>query len=359
MPGYRQKLHDAVATGNLEQARSLLDLGYDPNKPYMASKFPVLFIACKQQDLQMVKLLISHEKCPADPNKLRSNGYYEYDKSPIFYAVHKNNIAMAKLLLTESVIKVKHTKEYDGHTLLMEAVLLHGKDMVKLLLDTGSDDAINHTSATKYGLMTPLMAVVFTNKLDVVDLLYDHEADVNVTTLQNSHYNSVLHIAIQCHSLDFVKCLIQRYKADVFVGDGTAVPWAVEKNKPECLEFLLQHSQCLVQRRRDADFVVRKMAKIGVVDKCKAEHRKNLSKNVRPQTLRGDKIWWYGSMLHASAKAKLEDCARVLLFWGVNNVPYNKAPKEVYRKDPAFSVFFEFARHGCWKIVMLLKLMYP
>ena len=139
-----QLLHDAVKSNNLEQVKVLMDDCVNPNKLHRSHEAPVLFYACKQHNLEMVKLLITHPHRPANPNKRGKWGDVTYERL-ITYIIDHNGayhkkLELATLLLKESLIKVDvnvETKQYG--TPLINAAFKCDVEMVELLLSAGAD----------------------------------------------------------------------------------------------------------------------------------------------------------------------------------------------------------------------------
>ena len=138
---------------NIELTKSLLDIGVDPNnKPIMTCQCtkvfpglpPILHIAKPSEHisyrrlpaerLMMVKILITHPHRPANPN-LPFKG-----DSMIHCAIQDNDIDLARLLLSESRIKVDvNFVDQDGYTPLVHAMKKENFPIIKLLLDAGAD----------------------------------------------------------------------------------------------------------------------------------------------------------------------------------------------------------------------------
>ena len=147
-----QSLHDAVKSNNLEQVKALLDGGVNPNEIDVINKPPVLFYACEQHNLEMVKLLITHPHRPANPNIRGKWGCEKYGRKYEYlimyiidhYGAHYEKIELTTLLLKEALIDVNVDTKRHG-TPLINAVFHNNMEMVELLLSAGAD--INHATS--------------------------------------------------------------------------------------------------------------------------------------------------------------------------------------------------------------------
>ena len=316
-----KKLYYAVISNNVEMASSLLGAGVDPNVKSKLGEYkdPMLWTACGQNNLAMVKLLITHQHRPANPN-IRVKA-----ECLITYAVAKNDIQLVKLLLHKAVIKVE--LEVEGGiggeicTPLMNAVASNNISMVKLLLEAGADpDHFPDGFAT-----SPLMKAARIGSITLCKLLIEHKCCANLFVFQNGMYCSALHCAVICNKFNTAKYLLEEAKVDISLTHGTVITEAIQRHQSEILDYMLQ-------------FLYR---------------------------LHGDDILWYGSALHQAIKAhhRSESCVAVLLRRGVNNVPCKTSiPQDLAAYEleiPPCSVFCQAVEYGHINAAHLLKELYP
>ena len=319
-----KKLYYAVIHNDVETVTSLLDAGVDPNKKSKFSKYkdPMLWTACEQNNLAMVKLLITHQHRPANPNVQCKNGWL------IIAAIDKNNIKLVKLLLREAVIKVDLKVEVEDRikyricTPLMRAVTSNNIPMVKLLLEEGADpDYFPDSFAT-----SAFMDAAKMDSVVLCKLLVEYRCNANLFVFRYRRYYSALHWAVICNKFNTVKYLLEEAKVDISQTHGTVITEAIYCHKSEILDYMLQ----ILYRLHDDD------------------------------------ILWYGSALHQAIRPsyyRSESCVAVLLRWGVNSVPCKTSiPHDLagYRLEiPPRSVFWQAVEHDDINAVHLLKELYP
>jgi len=126
--------------------------------------------------------------------------------SQLIELLNKPNINKRDLIVMFYLIVNKHNradvnaKGDKGNTVLMYAVRLGDKDMVKSLISQGAD--VNVTDNDSY---TVLMKAVTSGNTDIVKLLMQAGADINAKT--NNGYTA-LRIAVFFRHLDVIKLLI-------------------------------------------------------------------------------------------------------------------------------------------------------
>ena len=123
---------------------------------------------------------------------------------------------------------------YYGNALQAAVACMGHLDIVKLLLDHGADVNLH---GGRYG--NALQAAVYKGSLDIVTLLLDHGADVNV---QGGYYGNALQAAASGGTLEIVKLLLER-GADVTVqpnseGRDSLLHVATASNNLALLEIL-------------------------------------------------------------------------------------------------------------------------
>ena len=323
-----QSLHDAVKSNNLEQVKALLDSGVNPNKLHRSHESPVLFYACEQYNLEMVRLLITHPRKPANPNKRGKWGRkklqgrmvmgrlcHEY---LILYIIgrqraHYKKVRLATLLLKEALIKVDVNVETEWYgTPLPYAVCENNMEMVELLVSAGAD--INHATLLAGERVTPLMQAFHSSTVQMSKFLVEYGCEVNMEVMTHGYesYFSALHSAARrdCtshdQSLSRVKYLIEEVGANLFVCDGTVIEIAIAWHNNVLLDYLLQ----------------------------------------RAYQVYGDNTCWGNTSIpiEIAIEAQSESCVALLLHWGTMR------PEALFQTATYY---------GCLKTLQLLAKMYP
>ena len=94
-----------------------------------------LMIACSNNNPDIVKLLITNQRNPDDPNMLDSSSGF----SPFFSAVNAGNVAMVRVLLQESSVPVNGNAILYDNTPLTMAIHLHNVPHIMVLLKASAD----------------------------------------------------------------------------------------------------------------------------------------------------------------------------------------------------------------------------
>lgn len=129
----------------------------------------------------------------------------------LFTAIEKNNISLAQNAIKEGAdvngvddLKVPTT------SVLLRAVQFDRIEIVKLLLDSHADVNIRRP----VDLHTPLMIAARNDYAPIAELLINRGADVNLTTVLN---RTALHISALANSLSVAQVLIKAKDIDVNV----------------------------------------------------------------------------------------------------------------------------------------------
>ena len=174
----------AVARGNLEAAKLLIDNGGDVRRVYPSGRTP-LHIAANNGNTAMVGLLIDRG---ADADALDLVGL-----SPLDLAIAKNQAAIAALLIEagatprartlHNALRLNHVEMVRlllSHTtepiapLFKEALNQHHPEIVEVLLQAGAN--INARDEAGF---TPLHDAALAGNAGAVRLLLEHGADIN------------------------------------------------------------------------------------------------------------------------------------------------------------------------------------
>lgn len=202
-----KKGQDAMGLAKNEEMRQMLKAH---TRNVAAAKAAIsigkrVWAAAKKGDAAMLKILIGENRgseavlCWADPDK---NGY-----TPLVAACYKGNTECARLLLTQSVVKVNQVDK-SGQTALILASFCGHAGTTKLLLGAKGID-VNHSSDLG---MTALMGAAQKGHAECVDLLLDVRGiDVRRATLNGK-------TALDLAADDAIRALIQKHLDDAAAG---------------------------------------------------------------------------------------------------------------------------------------------
>ena len=309
-------IYHAIQHGDIEMVQLLLDkslIKLDVNISYGCS--PLSF-AVKMKNFTIVKLLLEAE---ADPNVIDSNGY-----ATIHYAVYYRDIAIVKLLLTESFIAVNvNFEQRKGNTPLIIAIRQNNTAIASLLIEAGAD--INFISNMHGDYQyTPFIQAVCQENLNMCKFLVKHGYDVNVPILHKRVYHSAVHLAAVVN-VDIVRFLVEKCKADIFKEPGRLIENIIGNERPEVLDYLLHYAY----------------------------------------KQRGDEVWWdynFPGPLHEALNHQAVACISVLLRWGLNNAVFNIPVMDLGYILHHFSTLFP-SRHisisTCITVIKLFIYLYP
>ena len=144
----------------------------DPNPTVhdmKAEKSP-LWIACKHNNLEIVRLLITNEFHPADPNIPNKDG-----KNPLVEAVSQQKIDLVTHLMEESQVEVNRNWMWDDFSLLPWAVYHKSLPLVEMLLKAGANPNIPDNVS-----QLPICLTVYDERPNsqIVQLLLQYGADM-------------------------------------------------------------------------------------------------------------------------------------------------------------------------------------
>ncbi|XP_059168432.1 serine/threonine-protein phosphatase 6 regulatory ankyrin repeat subunit B-like [Physella acuta] len=162
----------AAGLENEAFVRALLKKGFDVNSRSKYQK-TALMKGAEHRHLNVIKLLLEYK---ADVNLIDN-----YNCSALHESVRKGNGCIDKFLVT-------HNADVNLHV-----------DMVKLLVD--------HDADVNYGwTCTPLYKACVNECLEIVNLLVDAKANVNI---QDSYGDTPLYISVMNGNIDIVNCLLK------------------------------------------------------------------------------------------------------------------------------------------------------
>ena len=238
--GDRLLLHQAAFGGHVDLVRMLLERGADPNIISMGG-CDALYLASLHGRLDVIKLLLESDIPHKISIKSINNAFFECclqgyidavryliskgaqvnaaeedGDFAIDYAIRKNNLPLAKVLI-EGGFDVNNTHlNYLEVPLLFLACRPHIIDMIQLLLDSGADPNVRYGggSSVLLDLVTDTCAkrAGYVDMPLVITLLLTHGAHVNIAHERTGE--TALMIAAQAQHIDLVKLLLE-YGADV------------------------------------------------------------------------------------------------------------------------------------------------
>ena len=157
----------AVYRDDLELAELLIGAGANVNAANAYGATP-LFLACDNGSSAIVQALL---KAGADPNAAAWAG-----TTVLMRCARTGSVDAVKSLLTRGAnVNVKETRQ--GHTALMWAVAQRHEQVVRMLIERGSD-----VHARSKGGFTPLLFAAQQGDMDSARLLLEAGANVNETT---------------------------------------------------------------------------------------------------------------------------------------------------------------------------------
>eukprot|EP01156_Anaeramoeba_ignava_P006743 Anaeramoba_ignava/a349445_52.p1 GENE.a349445_52~~a349445_52.p1 ORF type:complete len:837 (-),score=235.86 a349445_52:55-2565(-) len=171
----------------------LLDAGANPNAQNDAKMTPLHF-ACKQNNLELVRLLIKYQADPESETK--------FIWTPLRILIkYSNNLEIYKEII-DSGIQLKSSD--DGYrrfplNFLHKACKFQSIEVIKFLIDSGSD--INENFSGK----TPLHVACYEEKLELVKFLLEYGAKVN----GNDDNFTPLCAASQKKNFEIIKLLVE------------------------------------------------------------------------------------------------------------------------------------------------------
>ena len=167
---YYRRLCKAVSKNNMDEVNFLLNVDkVDPN-PAAHYKTSPLWIACKNNNLEIVKLLITNQFNPADPNIPNKDGINPFEDAIGI----PRKIDLVRLLITESRLAVNVNLTWNGGiSFLFIAVHTKHVTLVKMLLKAGANP---NFAGNRHKL--PIQYAVDFGNLQIAQLLLQYGADL-------------------------------------------------------------------------------------------------------------------------------------------------------------------------------------
>ena len=179
----------------------------------------------------------------------------------LFQAVQKGDVAgVEKALVSGADINEKNERAetaLTSHTALMSAAWKGHLEVVKLLLERNADVNIQD----KLG-RTALISAAWKNYLEVVELLLERNSDVNIQTVSGQ---TALIIAAWRNYLEVAKLLLER-NSDVNIQDKsgqTALIIAANEGHLEMVKFLLKNGADIGLENHDGETALKLAEKSG------------------------------------------------------------------------------------------------
>jgi ankyrin repeat protein len=190
-------LHIAIQVNNRDIARLLLDHGADVNILNKAKQTP-LWIASREGFDTMVELLLEYN---ADTKIAASD---DGNLTPLCIAMLNGHLFIVRMLLKSGA---NPNIEIDNRTLLFFAVENDDCDLAQLLLTKGAE-----IDVVDYAGYTPLLRAVRDQRLNMVELLLNHNANVNARINNNMH--GILDIAFSTGNEELIDFLFTKIDFD-------------------------------------------------------------------------------------------------------------------------------------------------
>lgn len=248
-----------VFAANFNIIKLLLDYGANINRMDAEGKTP-LFYAIEKNDVKLVKFLLENG---ADFNI--KDKYVEYSLTNF---IEKNNIELLKLLIEYGVdINFKSTS---GKASLFTALKNNDIEIVKLLIDNGVDVNVKNNEGK-----TPLMYALINNvDIDTIKLLIDCKSDLNT---KDKFFKNALDYAIENSSAKVVKYLIYKMYGDEFIctcidGDYNELKMKIEDLEIEGKENDINNIKNTKNMKRDI--------KSNIKNNIKNNIKRNIKNNI-------------------------------------------------------------------------------
>ncbi|MGP1520387.1 MAG: ankyrin repeat domain-containing protein [Treponema sp.] len=223
-------LFRAVRDNDVDEVNYLLEHGASPN--YAEGGYSTLMLACKNQNMEVVKLLLNKQANAAYSN--------EYNQTALMWAAkHCNNTAIVQALIDAH--GNLNDVDFSGKTVLMYAMENSNANIISLILKRSGDANYNAVDNTGD---TALMWAARANNPKAMELLIGRYPNVEYTH-SNNHSDNVFTIAIKHGNLELLQILKKKIpNLDVdFRLPGSDQPvlfWAIENNASiNFIEFLM------------------------------------------------------------------------------------------------------------------------
>jgi hypothetical protein len=206
-PAPTMSIHEAAASGNIEQLRKLLKNPRQHINP-VDEDLSALQLACLNQQLKAAKWLAQRG---ADPNREDEKG-----ATPLHFAVKSGDAAFVRLLLEKGANR-EHMND-DGRKPFFYA------DKDNILLNWIRRFGHNVDAMDPVTGFTALIGAAKKGDVSSAEAMIDHEANVNV---QCAKKNTALHYACELGNLDIITRLVDKGCALDLQNDTKCTPLLV------------------------------------------------------------------------------------------------------------------------------------
>ena len=230
-----RSLCSAIINGHDDTVEELLKVHeVNPNLCVPKKKSLALALACQIENVNIVRLLITNQLHPADPNKPDWDGVTPFETA-LKGALHSENTDVVNLLLNESLVYADVDCVFpEGSTALILAVQQQNVQLVELLLEAGADP--NWNPEVMGDTICSLVLAVDQENLDICKTLLEHGSDPNTT----KNNRPVVHFAAFLGNEQIVQLLLQ-HDADITSADGEIITSEIKVHNSHILECCLQH----------------------------------------------------------------------------------------------------------------------
>jgi ankyrin repeat protein len=186
-----------------------------------------LHYAVAENNLEVARMLLEAE---ADPNE-KPEGY----DSVLTLAVNEENIDMVSMLLKYGARVDEECSDSWRNTALSRAAGTGKEELVRFIIEKGKAD-INYCGKDS---QPPIYVAAFTRHADIVQILIDHQADVNAGPLNGGNW-CALHASYDAPEV--AKLLLENgAEIDRECDSGTVLFLASSYNRPDVVKVLLNH----------------------------------------------------------------------------------------------------------------------
>ncbi len=183
----------------------------------------------------------------------------------VFDSIKDNKVLVLKAILEKKQLDINYVDEYVVTTALNEAVFHADKEIIALVLEHGAD-----VNVKSYTGKTPLMVAAANNSVDIMKMLLVHEADINA--LDKRNYNALMYAAENGHYYACEYLFGMGIDSDVVsIDDKTALDIANENKYEPIISLLTKNyspliDAVIVRNNRLALQIIRSDENLDVID---------------------------------------------------------------------------------------------
>ena len=232
--GYKE-LEKAVKEGNVEHVDFLLNV--KTVDPGTAADDSLLSIACANNNLDIVRLLVTNKEHAVDPNVANTDGL-----TPLAAVLHNKptNMELLRLLVNESVVKVNRLDSLFLATSLISAVKENNVPLVEILLKAGADP--NRETEHK---TCPLAMAIYYDNVDMCKVLLEYGCSANtIVQFDEIALGTVKHEAVcmaaSWGNMEIVQLLVDN-GANITLCFNAMMDNIIKGDRAQILEYTLQY----------------------------------------------------------------------------------------------------------------------